>query len=146
MPGIECIETSLDIDIINQHAAVCAPVERYAKALEPLLPCRAPYLHQSNTQRFLLSVVHWCNVKEPKFAQDEDHLQGDKLIFNEHLLGEEISSDRRLVLLAKLLVHISNRCQANQSTSKLEHLEDTRRSPILSPVCHTAQDLFPIHE
>ena len=57
MAGTECIEASLDIDIINQHAAVCAPVERYAKALEPLLPGRVPYLHQSNTQRFLLSVV-----------------------------------------------------------------------------------------
>jgi len=68
-------------------------------------------------------------VQEPKFAQEEDHLQGDKLIFNEHLLGEEICSDRRLVLLAKLLVHISNRCQAKQSTSKLEHLEDTTTKP-----------------
>lgn len=38
----------------------------------------------------------------------EADLQGDKPVFNENLLGDEIGADRRLVLLAKLLVHVSN--------------------------------------
>jgi len=115
MPGTECIEDSLDIDIINQHAAICAPVERYAKALEPLLPCRVPYLHQRRATHCddscpgSFPLISGAACRNPSSHKRRITCKVTKLIFNEHLLGEEISSDRRLVLLAKLLVHISNR-------------------------------------
>jgi hypothetical protein len=53
-----------------------------------------------------------------------EHLQGDKPVANEDLLGEEISTDRGLVLLAELLAHVSSHGQANLSISQYgEYLE-----------------------
>jgi hypothetical protein len=72
------------------------------------------------------------NVQESNIAEKEDHLQGDNLIFNEHFLGEEISADRRLILLAKLLVHISNHCQAKLFTSKVNTLKTSQQKPYTS--------------
>jgi hypothetical protein len=64
---------------------------------------------------------HWWPVQvqervSRKSGQDE-HLQGDEPVANEHLLGEEIGTDRRLVLLAELLAHVSS-----HSSSKSKHL------------------------
>lgn len=45
MPGVECIERSFSIDIVDQHTAICTSVERHTETLKPLLSCRVPDLH-----------------------------------------------------------------------------------------------------
>ena len=75
-PRVERLERVRRGNVVHQHAAVGAAVERHAERLEALLSGRVPNLHRHQP------VAH------------------------RHLLREEVGADRRLVLAAESAVHV----------------------------------------
>ncbi len=75
-PRIQRLERVRRGDVVDEDAAIGAPVEGDAERLETLLAGRVPNLHR------------------------------DQTIVDQNLLGEEIRADRRLVLIRKLPVHV----------------------------------------
>mmetsp|Transcript_62 Transcript_62/g.103 ORF Transcript_62/g.103 Transcript_62/m.103 type:complete len:207 (-) Transcript_62:83-703(-) len=75
-PVVQVVESLGIVHVIHQDAAVSSTVECYAKGLEAFLASRVPDLH------------------------------GHRLVVNFDLLCQEVSTDGRLVLFGKFLLHI----------------------------------------
>mmetsp|Transcript_47618 Transcript_47618/g.95305 ORF Transcript_47618/g.95305 Transcript_47618/m.95305 type:complete len:220 (-) Transcript_47618:40-699(-) len=96
-PAVQVFKRLDNVNIENQNAAVRSTVECHAQALKSLLSCCIPRLH------------------------------GHKPVVHIHLLGQEIGSDRCLVLIAELLVDIlvHQRRFANPGVTKDDHFQQS---------------------
>ena len=106
-PAVERLKALGIVDIVHQHAAVRAAVERHAERLESLLTGRVPQLHR------------------------------DQAAIDHDLARQKVRADRRLVGGRKALIHIWRSARRRRTLVHQRCLADTRVAQNLSSAACT---------